>query len=93
MSERLPGPSSPRQGWQHALQLRRLVFAVWIASWMAVAPALVLLRRIVASALSSLPAGPGEVPDTSCCHEKRGTTFHGPIRPGYSRRPARRLHR
>lgn len=63
MSERLPGPSSPRQGWQHALRLRRLVFAVWIASWLAVAPALVLLRRIVASALSSLPAGPGEVPD------------------------------
>lgn len=63
MSERLPGPPSPRQGWQQALRLRRLVFAVWIASWLAVAPALVLLRRIVAPALSSLPAGPGEVPD------------------------------
>ncbi len=63
MSKRSLGPPSPRWGWQRALRLRRLVFAVWIASWLAVAPALVLLRRIVAPALSSLPAGPGEVPD------------------------------
>jgi hypothetical protein len=63
LSRRTHEPPSPRLGWQQARRLWRLVLAVWIASLLAVAPALVLLGRIVAPALSSLPAGPGEVPD------------------------------
>jgi len=37
-----------------------------------------------------IPPGPGDVPSTSCVHEKRGTRLHAPIAFGYSRRPAKR---
>ncbi len=63
MSERLSGPPSPRRGWQQGPRLWRLVMAVWAGSWLAVAPALLLLSGVVVPGLASLPAGPGEVPE------------------------------
>ena len=60
MSGRLPGPPSPRRGWQQSLRLWRLVIAVWVVAWLAVAPALALLSGVVVPGLASLPAGPGE---------------------------------
>jgi len=57
-----PGPPSPRRGAQQALRLRQLVAAVWVASWLAIAPALLLLSRSVARGLGALPGGTGEVP-------------------------------
>jgi hypothetical protein len=62
MSDLLLGPPSPRRGWRQALRLRQLVAAVWVASWLAIAPALLLLSRLVATDLAPLPVGPGEVP-------------------------------
>lgn len=62
MSEHSPGPPSPRRGWRQALRLRQLVAAVWVASWLAITPALLLLRQVVVPGLASLPSGPGEVP-------------------------------
>jgi hypothetical protein len=57
-----PGPPSPRRGAQRALRLRQLVAAVWVASWLAIAPALLVLSRTVARGLEALPGGTGEVP-------------------------------
>jgi hypothetical protein len=62
MGERSPGPPSPRRGWQLTRRLWRLVMAVWIGSWLAITPALLLLRQVVVPGLASLPSGPGEVP-------------------------------
>jgi hypothetical protein len=62
MSTRCHGLPSPRRGWQAARRLWRLVIAVWIGSWLAIAPALLLLRQVVVQGLASLPSGPGEVP-------------------------------
>ena len=45
-----------------ARRLWRLVIAVWIGSWLAITPALLLLRQVVVPGLASLPSGPGEVP-------------------------------
>jgi len=63
MSVRPPGPPSPRWGWQQARRLWRLVIAVWVVSWLAIAPALLLLWRIIVPGLAALPAGTGEVAD------------------------------
>ena len=63
MSERSPGPPSPRRGWQLTRRLWRLVFAVCAASWLAITPALLLLRQVVVPGLASLPSGRGEVPE------------------------------
>ena len=63
MSVRSPGPPSPRWGWQQASRLWRLVIAVWVVSWLAIAPALLLLWRIIVPGLAALPAGTGEVAD------------------------------
>lgn len=57
-----PGPPSPRRGAQQALLLSHLVAAVWVASWLAIAPALLVLSRTVSFALAPLPGGPGEAP-------------------------------
>ena len=57
-----PGPPSPRRGAQQALRLRQLAAAVWVASWLAIAPALLLLSQSVARGLEALPGGTGEVP-------------------------------
>ena len=54
-----PGPPSPRRGAQQALRLRQLVAAVWVASWLAIAPALLVLSQKVSFALAPLP---GEAP-------------------------------
>ena len=62
MSTRCHGLPSPRRGWQLARRLWRLVFAVCAASWLAITPALLLLRQVVVPGLASLPSGPGEVP-------------------------------
>ena len=53
---------SPRWGFQEALRLWRLVVACWVVSWVAVAPVLLLLRRMVFPALSALPPEPESVP-------------------------------
>ena len=62
MSTRCHGLPSPRRGWELARRLWRLVIAVWIGSWLAITPALLLLRQVVVPGLASLPSGPGEVP-------------------------------
>lgn len=62
MRDRFPRAPSARRGFRIALGLRWLVAALWIVSWLAVAPALLVLRRVVFPGLASLPAGPGELP-------------------------------
>lgn len=62
MSTRCHGLPSPRRGWELARRLWRLVIAVWIGSWLAITPALLLLRQSVVQGLAPLPSGPGEVP-------------------------------
>jgi len=62
MSVRSPEPPSPRWGCQQAHRLWRLVIAVWVVAWLAMAPALLLLWRLIVPGLAALPAGPGEVP-------------------------------
>ena len=47
-------------------------------------------RQLFERTAAAMPPGPGVVPETSCCQLKRGNTFHGPIRSGYSSLPAMR---
>jgi hypothetical protein len=62
MTGDLPRRPSPRVGWTRALALWRLVLACWIVSWVAVAPALLVIRLTVFRALASLPPDPASVP-------------------------------
>ena len=61
MTSRMSRRPSPRHGWRHALELWRLVLAGWAVSWVAVAPALLVLRLGVFPALAELPSEPGAV--------------------------------
>lgn len=49
---------SPRWGLLEAARLWRLVVACWVVSWVAIAPALLLVRRTVFPALADLPSDP-----------------------------------
>jgi len=53
---------SPTWGLREALRLWRLVIACWVVAWLAVAPALLLVRRMVFPYLAALPPDPGAVP-------------------------------
>jgi hypothetical protein len=52
---------SPVWGFREALRLWRLVIACWVVAWLAVAPALLLVRRMVFPGLAALPPDPGAV--------------------------------
>jgi hypothetical protein len=53
---------SPRHGWRRATRLWRLVLVGWAVSWIAFAPALLVIRLGVFPALSALPEEPGVLP-------------------------------
>ena len=53
---------SPGWGLCEALRLWRVVVACWTVAWCAVAPALLLVRRMVFPSLAELPSEPGAVP-------------------------------
>ncbi len=61
VSERPFGPPSPCRGARQALRLRQLVAAVWVASWLAIAPVLLVLSQTAGRSLAAVPGGPGEV--------------------------------
>jgi len=62
MGERHIRRPSPRWGWTRALSLWRLVLACWVVSWLAFAPALLVIRTTVFRALAALPEGPAALP-------------------------------
>jgi len=55
---RASGRPSSHWGLREALRLWRLVVACWVVSWVAIAPALMLVRRLVFPALAKLPSDP-----------------------------------
>ena len=61
MASRVPRRPSPRHGCRRALELWRLVLVGWAVSWVAFAPALLVLRLGVFPALAELPSEPGAV--------------------------------
>jgi len=62
MVERSRGKPSPVWGWRRATDLWRLIAVCWAVSFLAFAPALLVLRTTVFRALSALPGEPGAVP-------------------------------
>ena len=62
MVERSRGKPSLVWGWRRATDLWRLIAVCWAVSFLAFAPALLVLRTTVFRALSALPGEPGAVP-------------------------------
>lgn len=61
MTTRTPRRPSPRHGWREARELWRLVLVGWAVSWIAFAPALLVVRLGVFPAVAELPDEPGAV--------------------------------